>query len=293
MPRWPCWHFRRRPRPKITDKVGCGPGGLPPHEIVTILRSTGLDPLGQPVRRGPNWRVWPTRAIDEKDREVSVVVSARSGDVLSVTPVQTASRMPPPRGGLTLGPYERMPPGYTMPPAMPPGGYRAGAPVVDEDDEPNISGNPNAPRPPGALPGAPPMRSSNAAPLPPRGGAMPPDDDDASPPSEPNVITADPDRSGLLPPPPERFPQRAAPPAPPKPVKRAAAAPPSRRRCPKPKPRRPRSTRRRLQRRRLRPSLRRRKPRPPKRRRTKRAGKIKAPRSFSGALHSLRRNRLS
>ena len=107
------------------------------------------------------------RAIDERDREVSVVVSARSGDVLSVTPVQTASRMPPPRGGLSWGPYERMPPGY-----VPPGGYRAGSPVDDDDDEPSIVDNPNAPRPPGAMPGAPPMRSSNAAPLPPRSGAI-------------------------------------------------------------------------------------------------------------------------
>jgi hypothetical protein len=207
-----------------------GPGGLPPHEILTILRSTGLDPLGQPMRRGPNYVL---RAIDDRDREVSVVVSARSGDVLSVTPVQTASRMPPPRGGFTFGPYERMPPG-----TMPPGGYRAGAPVVDEDDEPNISGNPTPPRPPGALPGAPPMRSGNAAPMPPRGGAMQPYGDDASPPSEPNVITADPDRSGLLPPPPERFPQRAAPSAPakPKPVQRAAAAPPKQAPLPRPKP---------------------------------------------------------
>ena len=90
-----CWRFLRRPRRKATDRAA-----LPPHEILTILRSTGLDPLGQPVRRGPNYVL---RAIDERDREVSVVVSARSGDVLSVTPVQTASRMPPPRGGVTHG----------------------------------------------------------------------------------------------------------------------------------------------------------------------------------------------
>ena len=87
---------------------GYGPGALPPHEILTILRSTGLDPLGQPVRRGPNYVL---RAIDDTDREVSVVVNARSGDVLSVTPVQTASRMPP-HGGITMGPYEPMPRGW-------------------------------------------------------------------------------------------------------------------------------------------------------------------------------------
>ena len=87
------------------------------------------------------------------------------------------------------------------------------------------------------MPGAqPPSRSSNAAP-PPRGGAMPRErDEDVSSLSEPNVITADPDRSGMLPPPPERFPQRAAPAAPPKPMKRTAAAPPKQAPLPKPKP---------------------------------------------------------
>ena len=78
------------------------------------------------------------------------------------------------------------------------------------------------------------MRSSNAAPLPPRSGAI--ERRNAPPLSDPNVITADPDRTGMLPPPPERFPQRAAPAAPPKPVKRAAAVPPKQAPLPKPKP---------------------------------------------------------
>jgi hypothetical protein len=212
------------------------PGGMAPYEIVSMLRSTGFDPIGQPVRRGPNYVL---RAIDERDREVSLVISARSGDILSVTPMQTASRMPP--SGVTMGPYERMPPGY-----IPPSGPRGyGAPITDDDDEalPPPGFGYNAPRPPGAMPGSPLPRSSNAAPPPPRGGAMQPDDDDevASPPARsgvPNVIPADPDRSGMLPPPPERFPQRAAPAAPPKPksVTRAAAAAPKAAPLPKPKP---------------------------------------------------------
>ena len=200
-------------------------GAMPPYEILTMLRSTGFDPIGQPMRRGPNYVL---RAIDDNDREVSLVISARSGDILSVTPVQTASRMPPPPG-VSMGPYERMPPGY-----IPPSGPRGyGPPVADEDDDvPPRGYGYGAPRPPGAVPGPLP-RSSNAAPPPPRGGSMQPDDDDvASPPSgsgAPNVITADPDRSGMLPPPPERFPQRVAPAAPPKPkpVTRAAAAAPN------------------------------------------------------------------
>ena len=210
-----------------------GPGALPPYEILTMLRSTGLDPLDQPVRRGPNYVL---RAIDGSDREVRVVVDARTGDVRSVTPVQTASRMPPgplPRGGVTMGPYERMPPGY-----IPPDAYRPGPPVAEEDDEgppPRSYGT----QPPAPIPGVPPRGAGNGAAPPVIGSTRPgDDDDDASPPSDPHVITADPERGGMLPPPPERFPQRAAPVAPPKPkpVKRAAAAQPQAAPLPKPKP---------------------------------------------------------
>ena len=207
-------------------------GALPPHEILTILRSTGLDPLGQPVRRGPNYVL---RAVDESDREVSVVVGARSGAILSTTLVAAPSRAPlgpPPRGGVSMGPYERMPPGY-IPPAR--GGYDTG--LVDDDDDvppPRSYGS----RPPVAGPGTalstPPRSTYNAAPQ--RGGAMQSDDSGALPP--PGLNTTDPDQSGMLPPPPERFPQRVAPAAPPKPkpVTRAAAAPPKQAPLPKPKP---------------------------------------------------------
>lgn len=202
-------------------------GALPPYEILTILRSTGMEPAGQLMRRGPNYVI---RAFDDADREVRVVIAARSGDILSVTPVGAAPQMPP-RGGYTRGPYERMPPGY-----VPPGAYRPGAPGADDDDDAPPPRDYRS-RPPGAIPGPLP-RSSNAVPAP-RGGAMAPDDDDeVSPPSGPRVIPADPDRSAMLPPPPERFPQRAAPPAPPKPkpVTRAATAPPKAAPLPKPKP---------------------------------------------------------
>jgi len=208
-------------------------GVMSPHEILNILRSTEFEPIGQPMRRGPNYVL---RAIDDNDREVNLVVSARSGDIVAVTPIQTASRMPPP--GVSMGAYERMPPGY-----IPPSGPRGyGAPITDDDDDalPPRGFGYNTPRSPGSTPGALP-RSSNAAP-PPRGGSMQPDDeDDISPPSvsgSRRVITADPDRSGMLPPPPERFPQRAAPTAPPKPkpVTRAAAVAPKAAPLPKPKP---------------------------------------------------------
>ena len=67
---------------------------VPPYEVLTIVRSAGLDPIGQASRRGP---IYVLRAIDDDDREVRVVVDARYGDIVSITPVMTASRDVPPR----------------------------------------------------------------------------------------------------------------------------------------------------------------------------------------------------
>ena len=123
------------------------PGAMPPYEILTMLRSTGFDPIGQPVRRGPNYVL---RAIDDNDREVNLVINARSGDILSVTPIETASRDAPAAGGVSMGPYERMPPGY-----IPPGGRGSySLPDTDDDDDvPPRGYGYGAPRPPGAMPG--------------------------------------------------------------------------------------------------------------------------------------------
>src|SRR5687767_5671929 len=62
---------------------------VPPHEVLTIVRSARLDPIGQPLRRGLTYVL---RAIDDDDREVRVVVDAQYGDILSIRPVMTASR---------------------------------------------------------------------------------------------------------------------------------------------------------------------------------------------------------
>jgi hypothetical protein len=223
---------------------GFEPGTMPPREIMRMLRSTGFEPMSRPMRRGPNYLVF---AIDSRDREVQLVIGAHTGAIVSVTPMQTASRIPPPRGGVSMGPYERVPPGY-----VPPAGYRSGSIYEDDDDAPPAG--PYGVRPPAPVPGVPPRVGNAAPPYPgnagppaPRvGSVMPQDDDESLPPrswpslpprSGPAVIPADPDRSGFLPPPPERFPQRASPVTPdkPKPVKRAAA-PPKQAPLPKSKP---------------------------------------------------------
>ena len=190
---------------------------LPPDEILTILYTAGLDPIGQPALSGTNYVI---RARDGDDREVDVVIGANSGDILSKTPVTTASRIPPAsnrtrsRGGSDAGPL-----------------------IVDEDDSPSsrfyrsLSPGPVL---------RPPSRSSNAPPSLPRGGPMQPDKNgDASTPSYLNIIVDEPGGHGVLPPP-ERVPQRAAPTVSPKlspkPVDRTAAVPPEPEPLPKPRP---------------------------------------------------------
>jgi len=54
---------------------------LPAHEVVTIVRSTGLDPLEAPVRYGVTYRL---RAVDRAGRDLNVVVDARYGDILLI-----------------------------------------------------------------------------------------------------------------------------------------------------------------------------------------------------------------
>ena len=177
--------------------VAQGYGLLPPYEVATILRSAGLDPVGPPRLHGPNYVV---RAFDRRDREVRVIVSAQSGNIIAVRPFDVAAReVPPPYGA-----YERVPPGYAPAPGNLPRSSNATPPSRGYGRPENDDG-----------------------------------DLDASPPSEPNVIRADPDRRGALPPPPERFPQRVGPQAekPKPPVKRAAAAAaPKLAPLPKPKP---------------------------------------------------------
>jgi hypothetical protein len=56
-------------------------GVLPPHEVLTSVRSMGLDPVSRPALQG---RVYVLRAYDVNQAENRVVVDAWSGEVLSV-----------------------------------------------------------------------------------------------------------------------------------------------------------------------------------------------------------------
>jgi hypothetical protein len=85
---------------------GAGPA-LPPYEIVTIVRSTGLEPLSRPLRQGP---AYVLRAMDPAGQEMRVIADARSGRLLKVVPVAGARYV----GPMTPPPYGVAPP----PPAV-------------------------------------------------------------------------------------------------------------------------------------------------------------------------------
>ena len=68
---------------------------LPPYEVAAIVRSTGLEPLGRPVRQGQAYAV---RAVDEAGEEVRVIVDARLGRIVKVIPLmEPRYAMPTPK----------------------------------------------------------------------------------------------------------------------------------------------------------------------------------------------------
>ncbi|MGA7425258.1 MAG: hypothetical protein WBX07_01425 [Rhodoplanes sp.] len=69
------------------------PGVLPPHEIITSIRSGGFDPVGRPVRRGSRYEV---AAVDPYQLDVRVIVDAQTGEILAVRHDPEIGRIPPP-----------------------------------------------------------------------------------------------------------------------------------------------------------------------------------------------------
>ncbi len=61
---------------------------LPAYEILTTVRQMGLNPIHEPVRRGPYYVL---HAYDPRGIEVRVVADAQFGDILSVLPAQAVN----------------------------------------------------------------------------------------------------------------------------------------------------------------------------------------------------------
>src|ERR1700680_2654391 len=76
--------------------IYAGPGFadpvLPPYEIITIVRSTGLAPLTRPMRRGPYYVLV---AVDRVGRQMRVVVDAQLGDIVNLRPALAADSYGP------------------------------------------------------------------------------------------------------------------------------------------------------------------------------------------------------
>ena len=113
-----------------------GEGALPPHEAVTIVSSTGLEPVGRPVRQGP---VYAVRAVDPAGEEVRVIVDAYLGRIVKVVPLSGPRYAMP----LLRAPYGQPPRPMAMVPDGDfddftpigpwPGGLPAGAARVPRD----------------------------------------------------------------------------------------------------------------------------------------------------------------
>src|SRR5262249_53935162 len=57
---------------------------LPPHQIMTSVRSAGIQPVGGPRFRGT---IYVLQGYDDSDELVRVVVDARTGRLLSIRPI--------------------------------------------------------------------------------------------------------------------------------------------------------------------------------------------------------------
>jgi hypothetical protein len=138
----PIWAQSPQPGPRA--------GVLPPYEVLTSVRSMGLDPVGRPALRG---RVYVLRAFDATQFEKRVVVDARSGEVLSVRDAID------PSPGYT--PYDPRY-GHYEPP-RPPAGIARAEPAPDVEP---LLDEPLFPRPARGAPGpaAPGVRSAVVSP---------------------------------------------------------------------------------------------------------------------------------
>ena len=121
--------------------VYAGPGlpdpALPPYEIMSIVRSTGLAPLTRPMRRGPYYVLV---AVDRVGRQMRVVVDAQLGDIVNLRPASAAGSYGPQMGGPN-GPPGVAPPlgtaGAPAPYGSRPGGDNAALPPVPPRSIPN------------------------------------------------------------------------------------------------------------------------------------------------------------
>jgi len=148
------------PRPVHAQTIDPPPlgAGLSPSQILAIVRSTGFEPAGRPVRRAGVYVVW---AIDSYDQDVDVTVDAASGRIVTV---RRAALGPTVWGGYVPSPPPRY--GASRPQrAVLPRPYIYGPPGSRLSDTAGFEDATGAlPLPPRGIPGA--KASRLAPPLP-------------------------------------------------------------------------------------------------------------------------------
>jgi hypothetical protein len=150
---------------------------LPAHEIITILRSTGFDPVGRPVRIGSRYEV---QAIDPDDYGVRLLVDGHTGRILTVRDNEDAWPMEPPVppagfrqaagrfGPLSYGPLR---PGGLVPPRSIPS--RRSSATLDPQKAPVPRPRPEARHEPAVVSNAPGAPTAPGAAAKPDAGSAP------------------------------------------------------------------------------------------------------------------------
>jgi hypothetical protein len=122
---------------------------LSPYEVAALVRSTGLEPLGRPVRQGQAYAV---RAVDDAGEEVRVIVDARLGRIVKVVPLMEPRYAMPllrPPFGEPPRPVAMIPNGGIEGPVLngPGAGGLGGGPTARAPHEPAAQAVPPLPRP--------------------------------------------------------------------------------------------------------------------------------------------------
>jgi hypothetical protein len=136
------YYYYGSPRPPAYVGPRLYGPGLPPHEIIAIVRAAGLAPLTQPVRRGPG--VYVLVAAGRAGEQLRVVVDAYAGEIMRVSPVMAMRPYgaplvaaypydPRPRGALVQREIKDPPPGTYGPNAR----FDTGVPPVPPRSVPN------------------------------------------------------------------------------------------------------------------------------------------------------------
>jgi hypothetical protein len=101
--------------------------GMPPYRVLALMRATGFEPVGRPVRVGDTYRL---RALDPNNIEYLLILDARTGRTVSVREIG----MPGPYAAMpAYGPYRGPVYGRVFAPPADDYGFGYGSPRPPRD----------------------------------------------------------------------------------------------------------------------------------------------------------------